>query len=210
MTTKRSKLLVLLVAALLATITLTFPVGSVSATPPDPEHKVTICHRTNSDTNPYVKITVDESAVDGQKGADHFGEHKGPIWNSSLKAQKIEWGDIIPPVSLYHSGQNWTAEGQALLANGCQTGASETTSTTSTTSTTIVTTTTVPDVTTTVPGVTTTVPTDVTLVPPTIIESASELPETGSGTERLLLLAVALLFIGAGLVLLGSPLTRTS
>ena len=46
----------------------------------DPSANVTICHRTNSDTNPYVQITVDESAVDGLGGGnDHLGAHTGPV-----------------------------------------------------------------------------------------------------------------------------------
>lgn len=97
--------------------------------------KVTICHRTNSAKNPYVVITVDSNAVDGVANdkndhADHFGEHKGPIASSfevasKLKKDKIEWGDIIPPVAP-HSGQNWTAEGQAILENGCNYATPET------------------------------------------------------------------------------------
>lgn len=93
-------------------------------------HKVTICHRTDSATNPYVKITVDDDAVDGQAAshgnhADHYGEHKGPLAYSEAYAQQlkdshIEWGDIIPPVAPYHSGQNWDTQGQTILNNGCK------------------------------------------------------------------------------------------
>lgn len=36
---------------------------SASATQPDPEHKVGLCHRTASDTNPYVFIEVDEASL---------------------------------------------------------------------------------------------------------------------------------------------------
>lgn len=90
---------------------------------------VTICHRTNSVTNPYIKQTVSESAVDGIAGnsgneADHYGEHQGPLASSeavaqSLKDAKIEWGDIIPPVAGVHSGLNWTVQGQAMYNNNC-------------------------------------------------------------------------------------------
>ena len=40
------------------------------------DHKVTICHATGSDSNPYVQITVDWHALKA-----HHSEH---------------WGDIIP------------------------------------------------------------------------------------------------------------------
>jgi hypothetical protein len=98
----------------------------VSATPAtDGEHKITICHRTDSNTNPYVVITVDTASADGSnqnetggKG-DHFLEHVGPVWNSTLKDQKIEWGDIIPPIPGVHGGLNWNAEGQAIYFADC-------------------------------------------------------------------------------------------
>lgn len=86
--------------------------------------KVTICHRTNSVTNPYVQNTVAQSAVDGVGNSDHYGEHKGPVATSEavaqiLKDNKINWGDIIPPVPNVHAGLNWTTEGQIIYRNNC-------------------------------------------------------------------------------------------
>ena len=91
------------------------------ATKPAPEHKVTICHRTNSDTNPYVAITVDIAST-GHMKHGHDTEHEGPIWDPTLKSQHIEWGDIIPPyqyLDFSYPGQNWSAEGQAIFDGGC-------------------------------------------------------------------------------------------
>jgi len=102
------------------------PPSSSAGTPPD-STKVTICHRTNSDTNPYVVITPDVSGVlNGHAG------HTGPVWNPTLKAAKTKWGDIIP--AFYHdggqlfAGQNLAALGgadldilgQAILDNSCR------------------------------------------------------------------------------------------
>ncbi|NND01496.1 MAG: hypothetical protein HKN91_01795 [Acidimicrobiia bacterium] len=58
------------VAIVLAVFTLA---GPASATPKgdDGEHKVTICHVTNSAKNPYVVITIDEAAWDGEGASDH-------------------------------------------------------------------------------------------------------------------------------------------
>lgn len=97
--------------------------------------KISVCHRTNSATSPYTLISVSTSAADGIAGnsgneADHYGEHKGSIASSEavaneLKDDKIDWGDIIPAIPGVHSGQNWTAIGQAMLRNGCNYVASD-------------------------------------------------------------------------------------
>jgi hypothetical protein len=78
--------------------------------------KTTICHRTNSDNNPYEQNTpANEGVLNG-----HFTQHNEPvIWEPGLKDQGIEWGDIIPPFDGHPEGLNWTAEGQAIFNNGC-------------------------------------------------------------------------------------------
>jgi hypothetical protein len=97
-------------------------VAEASATPPSPEHKVTLCHRTNSNTNPYLQISVDVASV---KFKGHNG-HDGPVWNPTLKDQHIKWGDIIPSFSVEegypfdYAGKNLSPEGQAILDNNCK------------------------------------------------------------------------------------------
>ena len=102
-------------------------VGAAAATPGE-DAKITICHRTNAVTNPYVVITVDTSAADGDLGnntgqGDHYAEHLGPVFDPDADYQPPfsgdEWGDIIPPIPGVHDGLNWSAAGQAIYANGC-------------------------------------------------------------------------------------------
>ncbi len=102
-------------------------VGAAAATPGE-DAKITICHRTNAVTNPYVVITVDTSAADGDLGnntgqGDHYAEHLGPVFDSDADYQPPfsgdEWGDIIPPIAGVHDGLNWSEAGQAIYANDC-------------------------------------------------------------------------------------------
>lgn len=87
------------------------------------QRKVVICHRTDSNKNPYVRISVPISAIDGVSGnqandpnGDHFSEHTGPIWYPGIDG---EWGDIIPPLEGIHDGLNWDDYGQATYNNDC-------------------------------------------------------------------------------------------
>jgi hypothetical protein len=71
-------------------------------------NKVTICHATGSQTNPFVKITPNANGV----VSGHIGHQDA--------------NDIIPPFSYndhgttkQFAGQNWDATGQATFNNGC-------------------------------------------------------------------------------------------
>ncbi len=97
--------------------------GSLTA-PDGVVTQVTICHRTNANNNPYVVITPDVSGVlDG-----HAAQHNDPrVWDPTLKAQHLKWGDIIPPfdyldgnsVQQHFAGLNWSQDGQAIYENDC-------------------------------------------------------------------------------------------
>ena len=81
----------------------------VQAAPPT--NKVTICHRTHSVTNPYVRITVSQNSVgngNGKHGGNShdqwssvlFGSKPSPnVFNPAVNyspAPEKKWGDIIP------------------------------------------------------------------------------------------------------------------
>ena len=104
--------------------------GSAAATKPEPSHKVTICHRTNSTTNPYTIKTVDVASVDGSLNAndskDH-SHHNGPLFDPTNPPPPPhngdQWGDIIPPfyedgTPGYWTSKNWPA-GKTWLENDC-------------------------------------------------------------------------------------------
>ena len=95
-----SVLRITVVGALLgAAATMSPPSASAS---PD---KVTICHATGSESNPYVQITVSESAVREGKGHNRDGHQHGE--------------DIIPPGPYDADGLNWDADSQAIYDEGC-------------------------------------------------------------------------------------------
>ncbi len=105
-------------AAVLTTVATPYTTFATSGDKQD-NTKVTICHRTGSATNPYVKITVSSSAAYG----GHDDQHDGPVATNTnvaakLKSQHVEWGDIIPSDAT-HAGRNWTTEGKAVYDNGC-------------------------------------------------------------------------------------------
>jgi hypothetical protein len=63
----------------------------------DGGEKITICHATGSETNPYVQISVDFHAVEGHS----------------------QHSDDIIPGNRKWDGRNWDDEGQATYYNGC-------------------------------------------------------------------------------------------
>lgn len=52
------------IAMIFAVVALTMSVAATAFATAPPDHKVGLCHRTASDTNPYVFITVDVASLD--------------------------------------------------------------------------------------------------------------------------------------------------
>jgi hypothetical protein len=119
---KSNRQIYILIAAVFVAMELVLALSftrSVSAIQAETE-KVTICHRTNSVSNPYVTLSVPTTAIDGLDKSDH-NHHSGPVATSeaaaqALKDNKVKWGDIIPNVL------NWDQAGQAVYNNNCGNG----------------------------------------------------------------------------------------
>ena len=82
------------------------------------DHKVTICHATDSSTSPYARVTVDYHSVLNE---GHSG-HTGPVFDPFAQGK---WGDIIPSFDFgpdaQYPGMNLNTIGQNILANDCTT-----------------------------------------------------------------------------------------
>jgi hypothetical protein len=82
------------------------------------DNNVTLCHRTASNSNPYVTETVDAAAIINLPNGHKY--HDGPVWFPGIVGK---WGDIIPPFDfgpgLQYEGKNWDSEGQAIYQNDC-------------------------------------------------------------------------------------------
>lgn len=113
-----------------ATTNVTITINAVAVSAPEPpSRKVTICHRTHSETNPYVRITVDYNSVNkksGHQGHDEIfaGQH---VFTAGIykRAKDKLWGDIIPadPSGLNRwQPLNWTTLGAQIYSGavaGC-------------------------------------------------------------------------------------------
>jgi hypothetical protein len=83
--------------------------GLAGAASNNPHNRVSLCHSTGSQTNAFVKITVNANGTaSGHAGSQHQGGR-----------------DIIPPFDYedngtkHFPGQNWNAQGQATFSNNC-------------------------------------------------------------------------------------------
>jgi hypothetical protein len=192
-----------------------FGIAVAGATQPDPEHTITLCHATDSYSNPYITESVDVASPLFQ---GHDG-HNGPIFFAAIP-KDTKWGDIIPAFDfgpgLQYAGKNWTAEGQAIQAHDCTAPDAVTTTTTTedTTTTTTEDTTTTTTTTTTTPvsvspttasagptigGLGGTDPSTTGVVTPAATGSGT-LPFTGSPAVFLLGVGGALIASGMGLI----------
>src|SRR5262245_7332852 len=115
---RRQGILAVIVVASAALAVGGIGIVSASAGGEPPNQKVTLCHATAAENNPYVEITVDENAIAnvilGQNG---HATHTGPIFPAP------GWGDIIPAFNIppnSFNGLNNTPEGLAILENGCE------------------------------------------------------------------------------------------
>jgi hypothetical protein len=110
------RLILLGAAAMLAVAVLP---GAAGATPADGDgHKVTICHVTNSASNPYVVITVDVAAFDGEGKKDHTQHYSD---KTGLSDAEIDINGLCP------DDDDYTPPGDGGLIGGVTTTTTTTT-----------------------------------------------------------------------------------
>lgn len=112
--TAHRKLTALLGASVLTLSTLGAAASVLAAS-----QKVTICHATNSESNPYIEISV-SVASSGYLHGGH-ADHTGVIWYPGAKGDGVSWGDIIPAYdhgTFHYAGLN-VPDGTAILEAGC-------------------------------------------------------------------------------------------
>ena len=115
----------LLVGAALALVGVVWPSSEPASAA---SAKITICHRTHSETNPYRRITVSQSAVQPGRHGGHdlpSGSSNPDVYTSSFTyaPNNKYWGDVIPGATdggdAYNGSNsialNWTAAGQAIF-----------------------------------------------------------------------------------------------
>jgi len=103
---RRARVVALLAAVPFAALGALGVATSATASQPSNDHKVTYCHATHSETNPYVIITTDKIAV----------------VRAHQNHQDLE--DVIPAFDWWLAGATGTFAGQgenpdAFIANGC-------------------------------------------------------------------------------------------
>jgi len=94
--------------------------GAATATKPNPDHKVPVCHKVNGEgelKNGWNSIVVD-IASSGYVQGGHHGGHPGNTPNDIIPPYEYQMADGS---TFNYPGQNWSAETQAFHANGCRT-----------------------------------------------------------------------------------------
>src|SRR4029079_5713243 len=116
-------------SALLGALALTFSATSAVLATAPVGHTVPLCHANSDEKNPYILENPDIPQV-GYLGdtSGHAGHANDGVWYPGAKADKFNWGDIIPPYDyqptedspvFHYDGLNWTAEGEAIWKNDC-------------------------------------------------------------------------------------------
>ena len=85
-------------SALLGALALTFSATSAVLATAPVGHTITICHANSDENKPYVTEDPDISQAGyGDDKAGHADHGNDGVWYPGAKADKFNWGDIIPP-----------------------------------------------------------------------------------------------------------------